>query len=190
MRIFSNFDTKVRKRRLEEYQDKFGVDNVLLFWRSKLYWVLKIFLPSFFLFVVTVLWLVLFYTWFDGDYFGYFIFAFIVFDLVWLFPITGKFIDYKMDFIIVTPDLLIMYDQWGLFKKNVITINEKSLKTVFVKRPGFLYSVFNNGDIIFLSEWDTNYGEITLRWVAKPEYKRNKIARIMGRELRSSVEIV
>ena len=78
--------------------------------------------------------------------------AFVVFDLVWLFPIVGKFIDYKMDFIIVTPDLLIMYDQAGLFKKNVITVNEKSLKTVSVKRPGLLYSIFNNGDIIFLSE--------------------------------------
>jgi len=41
----------------------------------------------------------------------YFVIAFALFDLVRLFPIIGKYMDYKLDFIIVTPDLLIMYDQ-------------------------------------------------------------------------------
>lgn len=113
----------------------------------------------------------------------YFIIAFVLFDLVWLFPIVGKYIDYKLDFIIVTPDVLIMYDQWGLFRRNVISTNEKSIKTISVQKSGLLYSIFNNGDIVFLTEWDAaNNGEITLRWVPKPEKRRKEIARIMSKD--------
>ena len=82
----------------------------------------------------------------------YFVIAFVLFDLVWLFPIIGKYMDYKLDFIIVTPDVLIMYDQGGIFKRNIISTNEKSIKTISVKKSGLLYSIFNNGDIIFLTE--------------------------------------
>ena len=55
MKIFSNFDTNIRKIKLKEYQGKFGADNVFVFGRSKLYWALKIFIPSFVLLIVTVL---------------------------------------------------------------------------------------------------------------------------------------
>ena len=115
----------------------------------------------------------------------YFLIAFALFDLVWLFPIVGKYMDYKLDFIIVTPDVLIMYDQWWIFKRNIISTNEKSIKTISVKKSGLLYSIFNNGDIIFLTEWDTTGGggEITLRRVPKPEKRRKEIARIMSKDL-------
>jgi len=46
-----------------------------------------------------------------------------------------------------------------------------------------LYSIFNNGDIIFLTEGDAaNNGEITLRWVPKPEKRRKEIARVMSKD--------
>ena len=114
----------------------------------------------------------------------YFVIAFVLFDLVWLFPIIGKYMDYKLDFIIVTPDVLIMYDQGGIFKRNIISTNEKSIKTISVKKSGLLYSIFNNGDIIFLTEWDSASGgwEITLRRVPKPEKRRKEIARIMSKD--------
>ena len=119
----------------------------------------------------------------------YFVIAFVLFDLVRLFPIIGKYMDYKLDFIIVTPDLLIMYDQWGIFKRNIISTNEKSIKTISVKKSGLLYSIFNNGDIVFLTEWDSvsGGGEITLRRVPKPEKRRKEIARIMSKDFESKM---
>ncbi|HCY21573.1 TPA: hypothetical protein DIC40_07170 [Patescibacteria group bacterium] len=64
--------------------------------------------------------------------------------MFFLIPIIGKWIDYKLDFIVITPDFLIMYDQAGIFNKKVITLNEKSIKTISIERKGFLYSIFNN----------------------------------------------
>jgi len=49
-----------------------------------------------------------------------------------------------MDFVLVNPESLIEYNQTGIFVKKVITINEKSLKSVTVERNGFLYSIFDN----------------------------------------------
>jgi len=37
MKIFSNFDTQIRIKSLEEHVAKYGRSNVLCFWRSKLY---------------------------------------------------------------------------------------------------------------------------------------------------------
>jgi hypothetical protein len=42
--------------------------------------------------------------------------------------------DYKMDFIIVTPESLMMYDQTGIFKRDVFTIGVPSIKTISLKK--------------------------------------------------------
>jgi len=46
-----------------------------------------------------------------GDYFGYIVTAILIIDIVFFFPVIGKIIDYKMDFIIVIPHAIMMYDQ-------------------------------------------------------------------------------
>jgi len=184
MKIFSNFDTSIRRTKFQEYQEQYGPENVIMFGRSKLYRAIKVVIPTFFLVAITVLGLVWLYSRLWGDYMMYFVIAFVLFDLVWLFPIIGKYMDYKLDFIIVTPDVLIMYDQWGIFKRNIISTNEKSIKTISVQKSWLLYSIFNNGDLVFLTEWDAaNNGEITLRRVPKPEKRRKEIARIMSKDL-------
>jgi hypothetical protein len=101
-----------------------------------------------------------------------------------------------MDFIVVTPDFLVMYNQTWILAKKVITANAKSIKTVSVERSGLLYSLFNNGDIIVLSEWDAflikdvdkqssndewikSRWEIILKRVYKPEDKRLEMLRLL-----------
>lgn len=188
MKIFSNFDTTIRRTKFQEYQEQYGPENVIMFGRSKLYRVIKVVIPTIFLLAITVLGLVWLYSRLWNDYMMYFVIAFVLFDLVWLFPIIGKYMDYKLDFIIVTPDLLIMYDQWGIFKRNIISTNEKSIKTISVQKSWLLYSIFNNGDLVFLTEWDAaNNGEITLRRVPKPEKRRKEIARIMSKDIENKI---
>ena len=63
MRIFSNFDTNIRKLKLKEYQDKYKPENVISFGRSKLYWVVKVFLPTIAITIISVFVLLWFYTW-------------------------------------------------------------------------------------------------------------------------------
>ncbi|MEI6673003.1 MAG: hypothetical protein WCL02_06890 [bacterium] len=59
----------------------------------------------------TLLVLMFFYSRLDGGYFMYIITAVIIVDLVFFFPALGKYFDYKMDFIIVIPNAIMMYDQ-------------------------------------------------------------------------------
>lgn len=184
MRIFSNFDTQVRTKCFDENAAKYGRENVLCFWRSKLYRFIKIFFPFISLIALCVWIVILFYYIFDGDYLPFFSIATFVLSLFFLIPIIGKWIDYKLDFIVITPDFLIMYDQAGIFNKKVITLNEKSIKTISIERKGFLYSIFNNWDIIFLAEWDvTEHGDVKLKWIPKPEKRRDQIAKIMNKQI-------
>lgn len=184
MRIFSNFDTNIRSKCYEENATKFGRDRVLCFWRSRLYWFIKIFFPLLFLFLLCAWIIAIFYYVFDGDYLLFFSLATFVLSLFFLIPIIGKWIDYKLDFIVVTPDFLIMYDQAGIFNKKVITLNEKSIKTISIERRWFLYSIFNNWDIIFLAEGDvTEHGDVKLKWIPKPEKRRDQIAKIMNKQI-------
>lgn len=87
-----------------------------------------------------------------------------------------------MDFVIATPDSLIEYNQSWVFSKKVVTINEKSIKTITVERKWILYSIFNNGDLIFFSEWDETRGDVILRYVFRPEQRRNEAAKIMHKD--------
>ena len=101
-------------------------------------------------------------------------------DIVALFPIVRKYIDYKLDFIIVIPSCILMYDQGWLFKRDVVTISSQSIKTISIKKEKFLYSVFDNWDIVILTEWDSHGdGEVILRRIPKPERIRNEIVRVI-----------
>jgi len=181
MKIFSNFDTKLRQKTFAEYQDHYGVDNVLCFWRSQFYYIYKVILPLLSVVLLTILGLVFFYNWLDGTYFGYIVTAIVIIDVVFLFPLIGKYFDYKMDFIIVIPNSIMMYDQWGIFKRNVHTITAQSIKAISINKAWLLYSLFDNGDIVILTEWDTEHdGEIRFRWIPRPEKRKNQIVKIVG----------
>jgi len=91
-----------------------------------------------------------------------------------------------MDFIIVIPNCMMMYEQWWLFRRNVITISSQSIKTISIKKSWLLYSVFDNGDIIILTEWDVEHnGEVRLRWIPRPEKRRNQMVKIIWIDIKA-----
>lgn len=187
MKVFSNFDTKLRQKKFLEYQQEYWVDNVLCFGRSKLYRWIKVFLPTFFIIWLSALLLIFFYRWLGADYFAAALISILVLDIVVGLPILGKYLDYLLDFIIVIPSCIMMYDQWGLFKRDTITISAQSIKTVSIRKNKILYSIFDNGDIIILTEWDSRGdGEVTLRRIPRPEKRRNQMARIVGIDLQAN----
>ena len=187
MRIFSNFDTKLRQKTFEEYQWKYGAENVLCFWRSRLYRIYKVVFPLLILALFATLVLIFFYKRLGGDYFVYIVIAILIVAVVFFFPVIEKYIDYKMDFIIVIPSSIMMYDQWGIFKRNVVTISSQSIKTISIKKSWLLYSMFDNGDIIILTEGDiAQNGEITLRRVPRPEKRRNQIVKVIWIDIQAN----
>jgi len=180
MRILSNFDTSLKSRTLKRYQSQYGEDNVILLVKSRLFGVVKFYIPIILVFLVeaglsyvicrvlslSVFWFVLFL---------------VCCILFTFFQFSKKLIEYRMDFSIVTPMLLITYDQQWFFRRQIKTINVQNIKTISVERNGFLYSLFNNGDLIFLSEGDMDNGEVFLHYLHKPEKRRHEIAQILGR---------
>ena len=180
MRIFSNFDTCLRREKFTEYQKEYGPERVVCFWRSRLYLRYRVLFPALIILLISFLWLKLFSAWFGSDYLTYVLVFTIALLVVLFFPIIGRFIDYKQDFIIVVPEALMLYDQGGILKRNIITISSRSIKTISVRKSGLLYSIFNNGDILVLSEGDMNDGEVTLRWVPHPDKRRQQILQIIG----------
>ena len=65
-------------------------------------------------------------------------------DVMMFFPVIGKYIDYKMDFIVVTPESLMLYDQGGIFHREEITIGVLNIKTISIRKDKLLYSIFDN----------------------------------------------
>lgn len=187
MKIFSNFDTTLRQKTFKDYQESYGVENVLCFSRSKLYWAYKIMLPLLSVIVISVLSLIFLYRRLDGEYFGFIFVLILIVAAFFAIPAINKYIDYKMDFIIVIPTSIMMYDQWWLFKRNVITIGAPSIKSISITKAWLLYSVFDNGDINILTEGDTDRnGEIKFRRIPRPEKRKNQIIKVIGMDLEAN----
>ena len=79
-----------------------------------------------------------------------------------------------------------MYDQWGIFKRNVHTITAQSIKSISINKAWLFYSMFDNGDIVILTEWDAERdGEIRFRWIPRPEKRKNQIIKIIGIDIQA-----
>jgi uncharacterized membrane protein YdbT with pleckstrin-like domain len=127
---------------------------VKLITRSLLFALIKIILPALFfvLSIIAVLW---FTEWIDSSgavltFVGLPLTVIIV--ALMVFRLGKLYIDYTMDFTIVTPEQIITYDQTFVLNRNVRTMQTSKIKTVSISKNGLLYSLFDNGDISFLSE--------------------------------------
>ena len=182
MKIFSNFDTNRKEEAYQEAIDKFWEDRVLVLRKSWLFFIEKVFLPIFSWTIILALLLYGFY--FVGHSRGsiwYFIFIiWVIAYLILISPNIKYYLDYKMGFSLVTPMFLTRYNQSGFFKRDIKSSSVKNIKTISIQKDSFWYNLFDNWDLIFLSEWDrADQGEITLHYIHDPEDKRKLITHIM-----------
>lgn len=190
MALLSTFNPKLKQQELQFYIDRFGEDKVLEISRSFLFAIVKILLPALF-FLLAIVGILRFTERIDQS--GS------VLTFVWL-PLTiiivalmvyrlwKLAIDYTMDFTIVTPEQIISYNQTFVLTRRVRTMQTAKIKTISIVKSGLLYSIFDNGDMSFLSEWDQSKGEINLTRIRDPEaVKRDvmhivEIARVMAND--------
>ena len=100
--------------------------------------------------------------------------------LFMLSPIFKYYLDYMMDFSLVTPEFLTRYNQSWMLKRDIKSSYVKNIKTITIEKNTLRYNIFDNGNLIFLSEWDRdNDGEIVLHYIQNPEQAKKKIVRIM-----------
>lgn len=182
MKIFSNFDTQWRLEAYKEAEAKFWRENILVMRKSGLFLAQKVVGPIF-------LWTMLFVTLQFPVYLAldefwairYILTLFLlILYIIMIIPNIKCYIDYKLDFSILTPEYLTRYNQTWIMHRDIKTSNVRNIKTITVEKNSFWYNVCNNGDLIFLSEGDqADQWEITLHYIYNPEHQKKLITHIM-----------
>lgn len=190
MGIISTFDPKFKKQLLERSIQECGEKNVVLIQKSHLFLCIKILLPF-------ILWFSVLITLITC--------SIIYIDIVWLnitlcvicvaafaapwYKILKYYLDYKMDFAVVTPKSFLMYNQTWFFKRSTKAIDMRHIRSVYVKKSGFFNSIFNNWSIIVLTEWSAgnnvkedwnNPWEVEFRYVYHPESYSARIQKLLA----------
>ena len=185
MKIFSNFDSERKKEAYKEMIEKYGEENVLVLKKSLLFLFVKVIFPVFWWFIAVFCLRILIYInlW---DYVTIKILFTIFMLLLYRFILTISsvvkyYIDYKMDFSVVTPEYLTRYNQTWFFKRDIKSSYVRNIKTITIIKNSIWYNIFNNWNLIFLSEWDREKWdwEIVLHYLQNPEDKKKEITRIM-----------
>ena len=181
MRLFSNFDTELDTKLYEEFVNKYWKDNVLIIYRDKIFFIFHVVLPAI-IYVFLILFLA--YITYILDLWNvkwwFFLFIFFISFLVVWWKLLKRFIDYKMDFAIITPNEILAYNQTWFFTRQGRTIDIEKLKTVSIDKKWILQSIFDYWTLIFLSEWD-DHGQwwIELHYVGDPDSVKKKVMDIV-----------
>jgi len=183
MKIFSTFDTKFKQNAVIEKKEKYGHDKVHLLEKSNFFFLRNIVIPFFVIIIVTL---------FSGYILSVYlqtppIINAIIMLMVLLMGILyaaliKHYIDYKMDYCIITPDEIILTEQSWLFNRWIRTLDVAKVKSISVQKNSLLHSFFNNGAIIFMSDGDDTLGEIILEYVYNPEWQKTVLHNIIMKE--------
>lgn len=188
MGIISTFDPRFKKQLLEKSKEEFWEWNVVYIKKSHLFLCVKVLLPFILWFsvLVTLITCAILYipwTWLR-------ITTCVI--VIWAFAAPGYkilkyFLDYEMDFAVVTPKSFLRYNQTWFFKRSSKAIDMKHIRSVYVRKAWFFNSIFNNWHIIVLTEWSAgnpkedwnNPWEVEFRYVYHPEYYSNRIQKLL-----------
>ena len=162
MRLLSSFDTWLCKKVYEEEKKKHGADKVLLIRRAWCFLFFQVILPLILFFILifmTIVFVSRLMNILEIDI-SYNIGINVILIIIWIiafwFKIIKKFIDYKMDFTIVTPDEVNTYNQSWLFSRSTRTLETATIKSVTIPKTNFWGSLFNYGALIFLAETEND----------------------------------
>lgn len=192
MGIISTFDPKFKKNILNEEIARYWADRVILIKKSKLFLWIKVLFP-FILWLSTLVALIalsLIYiniVWINVT-------LCVLLIIIWMFPwskLLKYFLDYTMDFAIVTPESFLRYDQSWFFKRTSKVVDLNHIRSVNVRKSGVINSIFNNWNIIILSDWawsgawddeaiKNNPWEVVFRYVYNPDKYSKDIQKLIN----------
>jgi len=173
MKIFSSFDTDFKKNALSDYKNRHGDDKVHLLEKSHFFLIKHIIFP-FFGIIISAL-----FAWYIASTYlqaSTTITSIIIITtlILWIIyaALLKHYIDYKMDYCIITPDEIILTEQSWLFNRWIRTLDAAKVKSISVQKKSMLHSLFNNGDIVFMSDGDDILWEIILNYIHNPEWQK------------------
>jgi hypothetical protein len=183
MKIFSNFDSNYKRKIVASYVEEYWSENILVINRSKLFAWLYIYIPIIVYTITAGLIIYAVLKRVDMSLIRRTIWLIVVGSWIFsMFPIIKKYIDFKLDFWVITPKWVFSYNQRGILSRNMTSLNVQNIRSIIVNRAWLLYSIFNNGEIIVLSEGsDNNKGEAVFNYVHNPEVKRQRMKQIFAK---------
>jgi uncharacterized membrane protein YdbT with pleckstrin-like domain len=186
MKILSNFDTGHANKLYKEYVDLFGEEYVILIHKSRLIWYATIFFPlAWFVLLTGIGAYVLHMYWFPSPIAYWAFWGLIVIRaLILFFKLGARYVDFKMDFLLVTPKEVMKYDQQGVFSRTAEKISADKIKTITMKKEWFFASFFDVGTLIFLAEGDSASGDIMMEYVDTIEATEKKMRHVLGQDTR------
>ena len=88
-------------------------------------------------------------------------------------------VDYKMDFLLVTPREIMKYDQTWIFNREAEKLHTDHIKSISLSKKWILGSFFDVGSLTFLAEWQTEKGDITMHDIDAVETTERKVVTIL-----------
>jgi len=184
MRLLSSFDTQQERQVVDECVNEYWPDKVFVIHRDYIFFLFHVTLPAIFFLILMIGWVLLWavLSWFLEWEFEltilwiFFLWAFLVALLMVAWKLLKLFIDYKMDFTVVTPEKIISYNQTGLFTRASRSIDTNKIKTISVDKNWIRKSIFNYWTIVVLTEWDTENWDIKLYYVHNPDITQKRIS--------------
>lgn len=185
MKILSNFDTRLYDEMKNDYINQYGRENVMFIRRASIFFWIYIVAPLIAMLsvIAVMMWLSFWVTINDTA----------LHNIVQIGSLTGwviilgfrgcsilkRYMDYTMDFCIITPKELVSYNQSWLFNRHTEIIDTEKVKTINKIPQGFFGSIFNFANLVFLSEWDMDVGDISLNYVENPEQVYKEVRKII-----------
>ena len=77
--------------------------------------------------------------------------------LTLILKILKRFIDFEMDFIIVTKDEIESFNQTWIFKRDIVSLDIGKIRSISTQKDWFFKSLFNIWSLKILSEWDSDH---------------------------------
>lgn len=188
MRILNNFDTGLKDREYEEAVSKFWEKNVILIQRYISYWIIRWLFPIFIFICFSILVVYILYINIETLSFLFYILLWIwvIVSIMFIYHTIRIFIDYKMDFSIITRDEILTHKQNWIFSSRYKNFPTFQLKSVYSRRKGILGNIFWYWEIIFTTDawredhnspWEdsSGSGKIVMTFVFAPNETRKKI---------------
>ena len=190
MKIFSTFNTEFKREVVEREKKKYWNDKVVVISHWKIYYYFAVILPAIFILILAILYLTLMICiWWKIDtnlkviYYIVGLLIFLGLFIPFMLKVIKNYIDYILDFIVITPNELIYYDQEWILSRRWRTLDAEKIKTITVNKSGLMRSIFNFGNIVVLSEWDELWqGEVNFSFVDNPEVIRIKIFEVINKK--------
>ena len=186
VKVLSNFDTKAPIKNYANAVQEYGFDRVVFVRRYKIYLLIHVFLPVFVACIATLASIFFFLRTGDAgaarliDIAAGILLS--VITLTLLFFALARYLNYLLDYTIITPEYVAEYNQSGILHRTTTTIEIDKIKTINFSSGGFLWSLFNYWMVDILLEWDeSGRGDLTIDFVFNPEEIKYKILDMMGR---------